>query len=97
MMGGMSSWATCGTGFSREKNCEKGGDVEIVNERDREIGLNRAQKGEIGKRCKAILNWGRLQFLEGLGFQCNLHFYVGSDVSLENVCIVGRRTHPDNA
>ncbi|EFA11905.1 tRNA:m(4)X modification enzyme TRM13 homolog-like Protein [Tribolium castaneum] len=89
MMCGMSSWATCGTGFSREKN-QTGGTVE-GNDRDKEIGVTRSQKEELGRRSKAILNWGRLQFLEGLGFECRLHYYVEADVSLENVCIVAKK------
>ncbi|XP_044261826.1 tRNA:m(4)X modification enzyme TRM13 homolog isoform X2 [Tribolium madens] len=88
MMCGMSSWATCGTGLSREKN-QIGGTVE-GNERDKEIGVTRSQKEELGRRAKALLNWGRLQFLEGLGFECRLHYYVEADVSLENVCIVAK-------
>ncbi|RZC39402.1 tRNA:m(4)X modification enzyme TRM13 -like, partial [Asbolus verrucosus] len=85
MMCGMTSWATCGTGFSREKNSESlQTKTEILNERDKEIGLNRDQKEEVGRRCKSILNWGRLQYLEKMGFQCFLHYYVDADVSLEN-------------
>lgn len=95
MMCGMTSWATCGTGFSRERkdpNTNK-----FQNDRDKEIGLDRSQKEEVGKRCKAVLNWGRLRFMEKLGFKCNLHYYVEAGVSLENVCIVARKDEIKNS
>lgn len=53
-----------------------------------ENGLDKKQREEIGRRCKQIIDWGRLKFLENQGFKCDMHYYVTADVSLENVCIV---------
>lgn len=89
MMCGMSSWMTCGTGFSRDKK-DLDATVHCNNARDKEIGLNRQQKGDVGLKCKMLLNWGRLKFLEGLGFTCDLLYYVDNDISLENVCILAK-------
>lgn len=89
MMCGMSSWATCGTGFSREKNCVLS-DFGC-NDRDKEIGVNRVQKEELGRKAKMIINWGRLKFLQTLKYDCRLVYYVETDVSLENVCLVAKK------
>ncbi|KAJ8919123.1 hypothetical protein NQ315_012108 [Exocentrus adspersus] len=88
IMCGMASWATCGTGLSRERrNNEKATEL-AQNERDCEIGLSREEKEVVGYRCKHLLNWGRLLYMKKLGFNCSLHYYVEKSISLENVCIV---------
>lgn len=51
-------------------------------------GLNREEREEIGRKCKYIINWGRLKYLQKLNFDCSLHYYVDKDITLENVCIV---------
>ncbi|CAG9856571.1 unnamed protein product [Phyllotreta striolata] len=88
IMCGMASWATCGTGLSREMNKEVKESEMKQNERDAQIGLSRLEKEEVGRRSKNVLNWGRLHFLEQCGFKCYLHYYVDKDITLENVCIV---------
>ncbi|XP_022919818.2 tRNA:m(4)X modification enzyme TRM13 homolog [Onthophagus taurus] len=94
IMRGMVSWSTCGTGFSRVKNREVNNEfymtsLETVGERDKELGLSRHEKEIIGKKCKIILNYGRMSYMDKLGFNCKLHYYVSPNVSLENLCIVG--------
>lgn len=90
-MCGMVSWATCGSGVGRDlrtqESEEKLQNNLKLNDRDQEIGLNREQKSEIGKKCKYVLNWGRLHYLQTLNFKCNLHYYVDEDISPENLCI----------
>lgn len=87
-MCGMASWATCGTGLSRELRKGVHGTEFKQNEKDIRIGLSRQEKEEIGIWSKHILNWGRLYYLEKNKFKCYLHFYVDKDITLENVCIV---------
>ncbi|KAG5878209.1 hypothetical protein JTB14_009774 [Gonioctena quinquepunctata] len=84
---GMSSWATCGSGVSREKRKE-GILQPKLNERDIALGLSREEKEEVGRRSKSVINWGRMRFLENISFRCHLHYYVNKNVSLENACIV---------
>ncbi|CAH1107161.1 unnamed protein product [Psylliodes chrysocephalus] len=88
IMCGMASWATCGTGLSRELRKGVHGTEFKQNEKDIRIGLSRQEKEEIGIWSKHILNWGRLYYLEKNKFKCYLHFYVDKDITLENVCIV---------
>ncbi|XP_043287308.1 tRNA:m(4)X modification enzyme TRM13 homolog [Venturia canescens] len=75
----IASWATCATGKSRnatgEENEEK---KKLIKERE-----------NIGLKVKSLLNWGRTEYLRNLGFECNLIHYTTSDVSLENMCMVG--------
>lgn len=56
--------------------------------RDAEMKLTKQEKEAIGKKCKLLLNYGRFDYLKQLDFNCNLYYYVNSNVSLENVCIV---------
>ncbi|XP_012285163.1 tRNA:m(4)X modification enzyme TRM13 homolog [Orussus abietinus] len=46
---------------------------------------------DIGRRVKILLNWGRLEYLKTLGFHCQLLYYVPTDVSLENMCIIATK------
>lgn len=82
----MVSWATCGTGKGRESDLEPK-DIKL-NTRDEEIGLNREEKEQVGKFCKYVLNWGRLEYLQEKGFSSKLNFYINEDISPENLCIV---------
>ncbi|XP_050308508.1 tRNA:m(4)X modification enzyme TRM13 homolog [Anthonomus grandis grandis] len=89
IMCGLSSWATCGTGFSREYREE----LKIQPNKQikldlNDYGLSREEREDIGRKCKNVINYGRLLFLEQFGLKCQLHFYVEKDVTLENVCIV---------
>ncbi|XP_066150943.1 tRNA:m(4)X modification enzyme TRM13 homolog isoform X2 [Euwallacea fornicatus] len=89
---GLTSWATCGTGFSREyREKLKNGELEGSLMETEKYGLNRAKREEIGRKCKNIINWGRLRYLQEFGFECSLHYYVDKEITLENVCIVAQR------
>ncbi|KAF5302490.1 hypothetical protein FQR65_LT08580 [Abscondita terminalis] len=87
VMCSLVSWAVCGSGQGREKR--KSID-ECLNytERDLKIGLSRSEKEIVGRKCKDLINWGRKEFLQRLGFKCDLCHYVKNEVSLENICMV---------
>ncbi|XP_031633360.1 tRNA:m(4)X modification enzyme TRM13 homolog [Contarinia nasturtii] len=95
----MVGWAICGTGLSREKRKEieerkesnehtdeaiqeENVDANITNKRDRH------QRKEIGQKCKRLIDFARICYLEQNGFKCSLKRYVSSDITLENVCLV---------
>lgn len=82
----MVSWAVCGTGTSRErrKDVVGGDDGTAVK-----YGLTRAQREDIGRKCKRVLDAGRIRYLERNGFEAGLKFYAASEVTLENVCMIG--------
>ena len=49
----------------------------------------RARRAEIGRRCKRIIDLGRIFFLrESLGMQCELVRYASSAVTPENVLLL---------
>ncbi|XP_062540038.1 tRNA:m(4)X modification enzyme TRM13 homolog [Armigeres subalbatus] len=80
----MVSWAVCGTGTSRERrNNDTDGGEGI------KYGLSRAQREEIGWKCKRMLDWGRIQYLKENGFEAELKFYAKTEITLENVCLIG--------
>ncbi|XP_066248789.1 uncharacterized protein [Euwallacea similis] len=89
---GLTSWAICGTGFSREYRKKLGNEgLEGALMETEKYGLSRTQREEIGRKCKNIINWGRLKYLQEFGFECLLHYYVNKEVTLENVCIVAQK------
>ncbi|XP_045474173.1 tRNA:m(4)X modification enzyme TRM13 homolog [Harmonia axyridis] len=90
IMCGLVSWATCGTGLSRERREElsKKSPEELEKDEKSLLGLSVQEKEQIGLKCKNLMNWGRLQFIKDIGFNCALHYYVKCEVTPENVCIV---------
>ncbi|CAG9765306.1 unnamed protein product [Ceutorhynchus assimilis] len=75
----LSSWATCG---SREFEENK------LTDNEQDYGLGKAEREEIGRRCKNIINWGRLMHLKEHNLECFLHYYVETSITLENVALV---------
>ncbi|XP_023948496.2 tRNA:m(4)X modification enzyme TRM13 homolog isoform X2 [Bicyclus anynana] len=55
------------------------------------VALEREQRAAVGRRAKALLDWGRVLQLRARGFQARLVHYVPAGVSLENVCIVATK------
>lgn len=74
----LSSWATCS---------RKPGHEEPSAYYD---GLAFAEREQIGRDCKLLLDLGRLQFLRDIGYDARLCYYVHRDVTLENVALVAR-------
>ncbi len=92
---GLTSWATCGSGTprSRDDTAKKSGIDASKNEKhfDRynRLKLDRPRREEIGRRCKNLIDMGRLQYvIKILGLQnSKLSYYVDSSVTLENVLL----------
>lgn len=98
----MVGWAICGTGMSRERRKEieerrkeTGTEVQSNEAADGGGGLfkdiNRAlrdSRREIGRKCKRLIDFARMEFLQANGYHCSLKSYVSSDVTLENICLV---------
>lgn len=84
------SWATCG---SRSKsNTQPKHNSAIQHEEGNVHQSSKLHERElIGRKAKTLLNWGRLIFLQSVGFQAELFYYISTDVSLENMCIVAVR------
>lgn len=101
------SWATCGTRLKSNVNSPRDSATRDATAHDpltndptwcpwlETLAPNKPWKTNeretIGRKAKALLNWGRLVFLENAGFQAELLYYTSADVSLENMCIVATR------
>lgn len=90
----MVGWAICGSGMSRErrkvieeqkKNDETSSDVLEQKEANQSL---RDKRKEIGRRCKRLIDYARICFLEENGYTCLLKSYVDSSVTLENICLI---------
>ncbi|CAD6992397.1 tRNA:m(4)X modification enzyme TRM13 homolog [Ceratitis capitata] len=91
----MASWAICGTGMSRERRRaleEQAQMPEDVIDTNKTQRLTLAERERIGDMCKRILDFGRLVYLREHGFEAHLKYYVGREVTLENVCLIARKT-----
>ncbi|XP_029177037.1 tRNA:m(4)X modification enzyme TRM13 homolog [Nylanderia fulva] len=74
------SWATCGCRLKGKPQLDNVDWSQKLDEREL-----------IGRKAKTLLNWGRLFFLQSIGFKTELFYYTSTDVSLENMCIVATR------
>lgn len=81
------SWATCGSRL--KSNVKPQHDSTVHNNVSWSSKLD--ERELIGRKAKTLLNWGRLSFLQSIGFQAELFYYTSTDVSLENMCIVATR------
>ncbi|XP_012228762.1 tRNA:m(4)X modification enzyme TRM13 homolog isoform X2 [Linepithema humile] len=86
------SWATCG---SRSKSNIKLKHNSVIQHEESNVYQSSSklyhEREFIGRKAKTLLNWGRLIFLQSAGFQAELFYYISTDVSLENMCIVAIR------
>lgn len=80
----MVGWAVCGTRTELEHRKDDG----MEKEGDDAAIENAETKRQIGLKCKRLIDFARMQFLEENGYQCYLKSYVDEQVTLENVCLV---------
>ncbi|XP_013171435.1 PREDICTED: tRNA:m(4)X modification enzyme TRM13 homolog isoform X2 [Papilio xuthus] len=69
---------------SKERKCSKPS-----------AGLAVGGRAEVGRRAKAVVDWGRVMYLRRRGWRARLCHFVPRHVSLENVCIVATALHSD--
>ncbi|KYN14952.1 PREDICTED: tRNA:m(4)X modification enzyme TRM13 homolog [Trachymyrmex cornetzi] len=81
------SWATCGCRLKSDVNSPS----DATSDTASRISSKSDEREVIGRKAKTLLNWGRLAFLKSVGFQAELLYYISTDVSLENMCIVATR------
>ncbi|KAM8745531.1 tRNA:m(4)X modification enzyme TRM13 homolog isoform 2-T2 [Acanthopagrus schlegelii] len=92
----MSSWATCGLRPTsqdpppRDPTSQRGDDEEHepAEETDAVNGfLSAAEREQVGRLCKRLIDGGRIHFLQTRGFDSRLSRYVNSRVTPENVLL----------
>lgn len=95
----MVGWFICGTGMSRERRKqieERRGNEKINKDTDSTSDTIEdtidyeliAERKEIGRKCKRLMDYGRICYLEQNGYECFLKTYIDSKITLENVCLV---------
>uniref|UniRef100_A0A671TYX5 tRNA:m(4)X modification enzyme TRM13 n=1 Tax=Sparus aurata TaxID=8175 RepID=A0A671TYX5_SPAAU len=92
----MSSWATCGLRPAgqdpppQDPTSQRGDheEHEPAEETDTVNGfLSAAEREQVGRLCKRLIDGGRIHFLRTRGFDSRLSRYVNSRVTLENVLL----------
>lgn len=92
----MSSWATCGLRPTNQDHTlqdptnQSGDDDEHepAEETDTDNGfVAAADRQQVGRLCKLLIDCGRRHFLKTKGFSSKLSRYVSTDVTLENVLL----------
>lgn len=92
VMLGIVSWATCGDGRSRDyRQSTPPATPKLPGTGTNLLNLQQEQRELVGRRAKALIDWGRVLYLRDNGFQARLVHYVPPGVSLENVCIVAKK------
>lgn len=90
VMRALTSWATCGARPSDEAEAEH--DIAPEEEppagRYALLGLDAALREQIGRRCKQIIDRGRVAFLSGWPLDARLLDYVRPEVSPENALLL---------
>lgn len=74
---GLCSWAVCGWRYG----IKEGGDFHFS-------GYSYDECKQIGLECKALLNWGRTEFLGEAGFTSQVVPYITEEVTLENKVLI---------
>ncbi|TYZ57688.1 hypothetical protein PybrP1_008535 [[Pythium] brassicae (nom. inval.)] len=78
LLTGMSSWATCGMGL-------EGGAVEHA------LGISKADRVVLGRKCKRVLDAGRAAYLERYQLSTQLVHYCEEEDSIENCLLLAWR------
>ncbi|KAG6448492.1 hypothetical protein O3G_MSEX005517 [Manduca sexta] len=81
---------------SKDQNCNLSIEEESTPTDHNDVSNFKAQltkeyKEQVGRKAKALLDWGRVLYLREKGFEAKLLYYVPTSVSLENVCIVAKK------
>ncbi|CAK1588846.1 unnamed protein product [Parnassius mnemosyne] len=72
-----------------EMNINQETDLDDISKKS--VNLDQKSKELVGRRAKALLDWGRVLFLRKHGFVAHLCYFVPQVVSLENICIVATK------
>lgn len=98
----MSSWATCGSRTAgqilienekREPEETEEHDLDLKNtdcslEGVQGLALTVEERENLGRLCKLLIDHGRLDYLNSMGYTACLEYYTEPEVSLENVLLI---------
>lgn len=78
----ISTWALCGFPQTEVHCSDESDDVKL---------WSKERKEALGRKAKVILEYGRAEYMRTLGFTVELLKYVPSEISPENILMVGKR------
>ncbi|XP_068096087.1 tRNA:m(4)X modification enzyme TRM13 homolog isoform X2 [Hyperolius riggenbachi] len=99
----MSSWATCGTRrpIQDDDNTDEKGEIDDGEQHDVDqrptdcnseaaqgLSMSVEERENLGHLCKLLIDHGRLDYLNSLGYRASLEYYTEPEVSLENVLLI---------
>ncbi|RIB12853.1 methyltransferase TRM13-domain-containing protein [Gigaspora rosea] len=94
----MSSWAICGQRSRHndkhsdddddDHTCDNSAEPDDDDNNVHYSGLDYSSREALGYKCKRILDYGRLKYLQENGFDVELIYYVESSTSLENLALM---------
>ncbi|ESP05541.1 hypothetical protein LOTGIDRAFT_102700 [Lottia gigantea] len=107
IMSSMSSWATCTwKGWKAQadktdnKQEEENKNIENIDDEHENnpqedyrgaIKLEASEREEIGRRCKRLIDYGRLKFLQNNSFTVTLKSYIDFYLTPENIVLLAHR------
>ena len=94
----LSSWAVSGLGTKGVQTDADNGDGHDAHKVPADMlspagmgkmwGLSPAERTELGRQCKRLIDVGRVKYLESCGLKAEVVHYVETDVSPENALIL---------
>jgi len=92
---GKITWQNyCNKDFFIERGIDKNGFEEVCKMASWYVcnqSVETLEKQALGKLCKELLDYGRVQFLQKMGFKTYLTHFVPSEISLENTLLIATR------
>ncbi|CAO1396752.1 unnamed protein product [Diamesa tonsa] len=85
----MVSWCVCGDGLSRDARAHKL-KTDDQTEAIKEGKMDRKRKEEIGWKCKRIIDYARMAYLQDNNYEASMKIYTEKSITLENLCIIGK-------
>lgn len=64
---------------------------DINDQHTQSTKLTREEREMIGYKCKRLIDFARVKYLEEHNFESFLKYYVEKSITLENVCLVARK------
>lgn len=85
----LAGWATCARSQEGTRCGDAHGeDAAPSDGRNVRLGLTVAERREVGRRCKLLLDAARVAHLRRLGFDATILYFVAPDVTPENVALL---------
>jgi tRNA:m4X modification enzyme len=58
---------------------------------EKSFHLDKTEKEIVGRKCKRIIDWGRLEYLKNNGYKVSLVHYIPKEFSIENALLIARK------